>query len=183
MNGKARLSRREALKVGGVFAVGATVVLTTGVGTAGAAETAPADAGSNAGTGKRGDLARVTAVGGTGAGAARAGVLRVATPAAPVGNALRAAGEEVPCVGFPDNFTLRAGDLVTVTDQWPGVAMAAVPVCRWVTGVPKRQRNGDFTVAGRRVVESPLLREGKRIRVCLLDTELPNAQVLKTLAA
>lgn len=86
----------------------------------------------------------------------------------------------VPFVGFPADFVPRVGDRVTVTDQWPGNALAAVPLCRWVRGVPKRQANGEFVVAGRRIAASRLLEvvRSRSVRVCLLDTDLPAAQAL-----
>ncbi|GAA3956296.1 hypothetical protein [Actinoplanes auranticolor] len=95
------------------------------------------------------------------------------------------APERVPFAGFPEGITPRPGDLVTVTDNWDGLALAAVPVVHWLAGVPKQRSDGSFEVAGERIAASPLLKEktSKRIRVCVLDTELPDAQVLAVRAA
>ncbi|HEX6686106.1 MAG TPA: hypothetical protein VF062_25255 [Candidatus Limnocylindrales bacterium] len=86
----------------------------------------------------------------------------------------------VPLVGFPAGFAPRAGDRLAVTDQWPGIALAAIPLCHWVSGVPKRQANGEFVVAGQRIASSRLLEVGRlrSVQVCLLDTDLPTAQAL-----
>lgn len=88
----------------------------------------------------------------------------------------------VPIVGFPSNVTPRVGDLVMVTDQFGGYAVAAVPVCRWLDGVPREGGNGRAIVEGVRVVGLPDIypnyRSGRSVSVCVLDTELPEAQVL-----
>ncbi|WP_163566976.1 hypothetical protein [Fodinicola feengrottensis] len=91
----------------------------------------------------------------------------------------------VPYAGFPAHVTPRVGDLVTVTDDWPGAAVAAIPVCHWIQGMPKSLPNGGFSVAGTQLAPTPLLENmgKKRIQVCILDTELPTAQVLATRTA
>lgn len=93
--------------------------------------------------------------------------------------------EQVPFAGFPEGITPRPGDLVTVTDNWDGFAVAAVPVVHWLVGKPKKLSDGAYEVAGERVVASPLLeaQKSKRVRVCVLDTELPEAQVMAVQAA
>lgn len=82
----------------------------------------------------------------------------------------------------PEDVAPRVGDLVTVTDAWPGVVLAAIPVCHRVAGAPKALPGGGVQIGDTRVVASPLLKDviGSRIRVCILGTELPTAQVLAT---
>ncbi|WP_405431618.1 hypothetical protein [Micromonospora sp. NBC_00617] len=169
MNQEKGLSRRQILRVGAV--VGSTVAVVAVSG-----ESASADPGTDAAqAGSRGELARVSAV--------AAGGAVVGTPKVANRTALRAA-ERVPFAGFPDGITPRPGDLVTVTDLWPDLAVAAVPVVHWVTGVPKRDGSG-YAVAGQRLAASPLLdkRTARRVRVCVLDTELADAQVLAVVPA
>lgn len=162
------ISRRRVMRVGAVIASSAAVVAV--VGDAAAADPGvPAD-GRAAG---RGDLGRV-------AGSTHP-MVRVERPDTPH-SARVGAAEVVPYIGFPEHVVPRVGDLVTVTDAWPGVALAAIPVCHWVTGVPKALPSGGFQIGDTRVVASPLLKDviGNRIRACILDTELPTAQVLAT---
>jgi hypothetical protein len=168
------MSRRQILRVSAVVA--SSTVVVGAIGTSAAANPGAEDPANAVSTGKRAQLGRVTnnsdttrlTVGAPG----RANTSIVSSPVA------------VPYVGFPDHVAPRVGDFVTVTDDWPGVALAAVPVCHWVTGVPKALPNGGFTVGGTTVAPSPLLDGivGKRALVCVLDTDLPVAQVLATRA-
>jgi hypothetical protein len=124
----------------------------------------------------RGDLGRVSTAGG--------GVGVIATPKR--ANRTKVdAPVQVPFAGFPKGVTPRPGDLVTITDNWDGLALAAVPVVHWLTGVPKQRPDGSHELAGERIAASHLLTEetSKRVRVCVLDTELPDAQVLAVRAA
>ncbi|GGQ60190.1 hypothetical protein [Couchioplanes azureus] len=158
------ISRRQVLRVGAVAGSAVTLV-------AASAQAAPADPGGGATQARsRGDLARVAAVRGRGA--------VVGAPRAANRTAL-ASREEVPFAGFPDGVTPRPGDLVTVIDTWPGLELAAVPVVHWLTGVPHRAAGGGYHLAGERIAASPLLdaHRGQRLRVCVMDTELPDAQV------
>ena len=185
MNTERGMSRRNVLRVGAVIASSAAVVSIAS--TSGATDSDYADQ-AGPGTGKRAELGLVSSSDRTSSPQAQAqaqaqaqGILAVEAPSEANGVHSRvASAQTVPYAGFPAGFVPRAGDLVTVTDQYPGLALAAVPVCRWVTGVPKRRRDGSFTVAGHRVAASPKLTEhgSGRVKVCLLDTELPSAQVL-----
>jgi hypothetical protein len=163
-----KLSRRHVLRVAAVVSASAVAVATIG-------DTASADPGpaSTGGSGKRAELGRVVT--------ADRSLLVVDSPAA-ANNSKVTTPQTVPFVGFPEHVAPRVGDLVTVTDDWPGVALAAVPVCHWVTGVPKPLAGGEFSIGGARVASSPLLTGAQNVRmsVCLLDTELPVAQVLAT---
>lgn len=165
-----QISRRQVLRVGAVVAAAATTTLAVD-GAANAVQTEPYQP-----TGKRADLGRVARAGGT--------VLLVERSGTPNAKPVKAP-EMVPYAGFPPHVTPRVGDLVTVTDDWPGVAVAAIPVCHWIQGVPKALPAGGFSVAGTRLAPTPLLEKvGKtRIQVCVLDTELPTAQVLATRTA
>jgi hypothetical protein len=164
------LSRRQVLRVGAVVGSAVTLVAVSGQAASAAPVTDPNQATS------RGDLGRVSAMGGavaTVAASKRANRTRVA------------ATERVPYAGFPEGIAPRPGDLVTVTDNWDGLALAAVPVVHWLTGVPQRQADGSYQLDGESIAASPLLaaQAKKRVRVCVLDTELPVAQVLAVRAA
>lgn len=162
------MSRRQVFRIGTVVA--------GGVGVIAVADAATADPGGGAGkTGKRAELGRV--VGG------QSSQLLVTTPDTPNHSRVNST-MLIPYAGFPDHVVPRTGDLVTVIEDWPGLALAAVPVCHWITGAPKAQSNGSYLVAGTSLAASPLLADsvGKRIQVCVLDTELPTAQVLATRA-
>ncbi len=170
MSEKRGISRRQVLRVGTVVGSAVTLVAVSEQVASAAPQVDPNQATS------RGDLGRVsTASGGVGVIAApkRANRTKVTVPA------------QVPFAGFPEGVTPRPGDLVTVTDNWDGLALAAVPVVHWLTGVPKQRNDGSYELAGERLAESPLLpmRTSKRVRVCVLDTELPDAQVLAVRAA
>ncbi|MFI6238385.1 hypothetical protein ACIBEF_00740 [Micromonospora sp. NPDC050795] len=67
-----------------------------------------------------------------------------------------------------------------MTDLWPGLAVAAVPLVHWLTGVPKVAAGGGYELAGQRIAASPLLdrKRTSRMQICLLETELAEAQVL-----
>jgi hypothetical protein len=165
-----KVSRRNVLRVAAVVTASTTAVAVIGDAAAGSPA---ADPGAAPRTGKRAELGRVSRTGRP--------MVMVETPAT-MNQSRVSSPQLVPFVGFPDYVVPRVGDLVTVTDDWPGIALAAVPVCHWVTGVPKALSNGEFAIAGARVATSPLL-SGTRnvpVAVCLLDTELPTAQVLAT---
>jgi len=82
-----------------------------------------------------------------------------------------------PIVGFP--LVPRVGDLVTVSDRLPGYPLAAVPLCRWITGVPQQQRNHTMDIGGVVAADSPKLHGATgALSVCVLDTSLPTGQVL-----
>jgi hypothetical protein len=166
------VSRRQILRVSAVVASSAAAVAVVSA----AGDVAAADPGRAPDTGKRAELGRVAN--------ADTALLRVEAPDQANNSRVRSP-QLVPFVGFPDHVVPRVGDLVTVTDDWPGVALAAVPVCHWVTGVPKAQPGGTFTIGGTAVEASPLLQDvgAKRVTVCVLDTELSTAQVLATRAA
>ena len=160
------MSRRRVLRVSAVVASSVAVVAVAG-------DNASADpAGQSSGT--RAELGRVSKAGD---GAA---LLLVEAPDTP-SNKRVSSPELVPYVGFPDHVVPRVGDLVLVSD-WTGEGLTAGPVCHWITGVPKRRPDGDFSVGDTVLAASPLLAgAGRRpIQVCVLDTELPTAQVLAT---
>ncbi|GII95826.1 hypothetical protein [Sinosporangium siamense] len=172
MDKERSFSRRKALRAGAVAAAAAAAA--TGIN---ATANAASAAAPPAAAGGRADLARVVKVDG-----AR---LVVDAPASAAGVQAVRTAEQVPLVGFPAGFVPRPGDLVSVVDSWPGKAVAAVPVCHWVTGVAKALPGGGFSVDGQRIAATALLdgQANTRLRVCLLDTELPTAQVLATRAA
>jgi len=82
----------------------------------------------------------------------------------------------VPIVGFP--LPPRVGDLVTVTDRVPGHTLAALPLCKWVTGVPT-QRGDLFEIGSAIAADSPRLHGlSTAVSVCLEDSTLPDREVL-----
>jgi hypothetical protein len=167
MDGNKKLSRRNMLRGGAAVASG--VAITAGVETAATADSGTADSAPH--TGKRADVARVTGR-----------ESKTLTLQANKSAAARQPAEKVPFVGFPNNVVPRTGDLVTIVEDWPGYALAAVPLCHWLTGVPKALPNGEVSVSGARMIASPELAPGlqtrKLVKVCVLDTELETAQVL-----
>lgn len=89
-----------------------------------------------------------------------------------------------PLVGFPDHVVPRTGDLVTVTED-PQEQLAALPVCAWVTGVPRLLPSGEYEIAGQRTTADSIvghLSTGT-VSACLLGTQLSSAQVLSVRAA
>jgi hypothetical protein len=152
------------LRVSAVVASSVAAVAVVGDG-------ASADPGEKA-SGTRAGLGRVSKAG---VGTA---LLEVEAPDTP-GTSRVASPERVPYAGFPDHVVPRVGDLVVVND-WAGQGLAAGPVCHWITGVPTRRPDGDFNIGDTVLAASPLLEHAGRkpIRVCVLDTELPTAQVL-----
>ena len=164
------MSRRRVLRVSALVASSAAAVAVASDG----ASAAPGQPPTGSPADSRAELGRVSKAGG---GVA---LLQVEAPDTP--NASRVAGTElVPYAGFPDHIVPRVGDLVVVTD-WAGQGLAAVPVCHWITGVPTRRPDGDFSIGDTVLAASPLLEHAGRkpIQVCVLDTELPTAQVLAT---
>jgi hypothetical protein len=160
------MSRRRVLRVSALVASSAAAVTV--------AESAATAAPGQPSTGSRAELGRVSK---TGDGTA---LLQVESPDTP--HASRVADRElVPYAGFPDHVVPRVGDLVVVTD-WAGKGLAAVPVCHWISGVPRRRPDGDFSIGDTVLAATPLLEHAGRkpIQVCVLDTELPTAQVLAT---
>jgi hypothetical protein len=86
-----------------------------------------------------------------------------------------------PLVGFPAGFVPRHGDHVAVTDLVEGYAAAALPVCSWVTGRPVAAGGETVSIGGRRVLASsrmPAAESSAAVKVCILDTSLAEGQVL-----
>lgn len=85
-------------------------------------------------------------------------------------------------LGFPGTVRPRADDMVTLSDRTPTRTMAAFPLCRWVTAVPRIDRQGSFIVGPIAVLPTPELidaAERKRVvLVCVLDTLRTDHQIL-----
>lgn len=96
----------------------------------------------------------------------------------------------IPLSGFPWGLVPRVGDHVTVTDSVVGMAIAAIPLCTWVTAVPATSGNA-YLVADRLTVPvasilgkpRPALAEavsgGRNVAVGLVDTDLTASLVLQ----
>lgn len=96
----------------------------------------------------------------------------------------------VPVTGFPWGLAPRSGDHVTVTDSVVDMALAAVPLCSWVTGVATVVQ-GAYQIAGRRTVPTGEVAgppgtalanaasAGRTVEVALLDTDLTGSLVLQ----
>jgi hypothetical protein len=123
----------------------------------------------------------VAAAGGMVTAAVRARMKPRDTPPVDQHTAVTGLTLRIPLVGFPDGFSLRPGDLVTVVELDRGAGPVAVPVCRWVTGIP-REAPGGYSIAGQLAVADPRFAaaagEGRSVTASLLDSELPAAQVL-----
>lgn len=96
----------------------------------------------------------------------------------------------VPLSGFPWGLVPRVGDHVTVTDSVVGMAVAAIPLCTWVTAVPASSGTA-YLVADRLTVPAaavlgdpgPALADatstGRTVAVALVDTDLTASLVLQ----
>jgi hypothetical protein len=88
----------------------------------------------------------------------------------------------LPYAGFPEAVTPRVGDLVAVGENISGHDIAAAPLCHWIKGVPKARPDGYLEVDGHAVTSFPGLTSAAEakadVMVCVLDTDLPVAQVL-----
>jgi hypothetical protein len=163
-----QFSRRSVLRAGAAVAAGAGVAGVVGDATAAAAPQHTAGAAVTADH-RPPALGRVSKNHGS--------TLTVVSPSATAGDRVSAT-VTAPLRGFPDGVTPRVGDLVGVTVDAVSGAAGAYPMCHWVTGVPKALPDGTLSVSGTRVLPSPQLRPGRAVSVCVLDTELPAAQVL-----
>jgi len=156
-----RVSRRQVLELG----AGAVVVGVLGVEVAqhvmGAGAPAPTSDSTHAASGR---------------------VLRVDGDVVEVQTFLSSWRRSATIAGFPESVSPRVGDHVTLTDLVDGHEMAALPVCRWVAGVPKLLADQTISVGGQRLVASPALVEaGQRktaVTACILDSSLGTCQVL-----
>jgi hypothetical protein len=85
-------------------------------------------------------------------------------------------------VGFPDAVLPRVGDHVTLTDLVDESAIAALPLCHWVSGVPEVSSDHTVTIGSTRIATSPMVlqasQRGGAISVCVLDTSLADCQAL-----
>lgn len=157
-------TRRQAIQIGAAAASVAVVGATVGSTAAGAS---PADWGA---------VGRVRSV--------SEGVVELDLLAGPEGTAARkvVGRVSVPFIGFPESVTPRAGDKVAISTTTPGYEAAALPLTHWVTGIPRATGDGSFTVNGERAIDAAPLRAadqaGAPVEICLLDTDLPAAQVL-----
>lgn len=96
----------------------------------------------------------------------------------------------VPVAGFPWGLVPREDDHVAVTDGFQDLAIAAVPLCTWVEGVPT-PAGGGYVIAGHQTVTieeihgepaealSGAAATGRAVSVCLADTDRPDALVLQ----
>lgn len=170
-NNDGQFSRRRVLRVGAAAAVGAASVVVVGNSVA---DATPSREGAGQLVSATSDeppplLGRVSD---------RNGVqVAVKRPAASIPDVVT--NElHLPLVGFPVGVTPRSGDLVGVVRDSTGVAIAAAPMCHWITGVVSAQGDGRMTISGTRLAPSQLVSTGRSASVCVLDTELLDAQVL-----
>jgi len=175
VDGTSPLTRRRAL--GLALGAGATAAL-AGSGTIAGSPPAGGEAGRAPGL--LAVPARVTAVSGT--NVAAEALDPVLEPAEP--------WTAVPLSGFPWGLVPRVGDHVTVTDSVVGMAMAAIPLCSWLIGIPTSSQ-GAYLVAGRLTVPvasvvgepgpalSNAVATAREVAVALVDTDLGASLVLQ----
>lgn len=96
----------------------------------------------------------------------------------------------VPVAGFPWGLVPRVGDHITVTDNVEGMALAAIPLCSWLTGVPTSAQGG-YVIDGRQTVPVAAIAgdprsaladaasTGRAVSVALVDTDLEASLVLQ----